>query len=116
MTTPRPSASVDFGPNVVFETLDLFTSSIRPSVLSCPSRRRRPRSLSVRPSRRPSRRLRPPSVRPSRRVRPVVAVVVFCPSVHPVVRPVVRPVVVVRLLSVPLSVPSSDNISCNIMK
>ena len=63
--------------------------------------------LSVRPSRRPSRRRRrPSSVRPSRLVRPVVAVVFLCPSapVRPVVvllcrlSRLVRPVVVVVFL------------------
>ena len=52
------------------------------------------RRLSVRPTRRPSRRRRPSSVRPSHRVRPVATVIVLCGSV----RPLVRPAVVVRRL------------------
>ena len=67
----------------------------RPSVPSCPSRNRRRRSLSVRPSRRPS-------CRPSRRCPVVFRPLSFCPVVsrrrrrrHPV-----RP-------SVPSSVPKS---------
>ena len=57
----------NIGPKIVFGTLDLHVSSVRPS--------RRVSlvgavvfGLSVRPSRRPSRRRRPYSVRPSRHV------------------------------------------------
>ena len=50
----RPRVDMGYyslGPKVVFETLELHIQS---SVPSCPSRRRRCRPLSVRPSRRPS--------------------------------------------------------------
>ena len=74
----------NIGPNIIFETLELYISFIRLVV----------------------------SVTSSLRVRPVVAVVVLCLSVRPVVRPVVVRPLSVLCPSIPLSVPLSSSVLC----